>query len=361
MRYKRKLIIVALLLLLVVLLQCIIPGNTRLQAAYDQYIFNPYQSLRNLLFGHVPVSVGDILYLIGGLALLAGIIRCIYFIVRFSTHKQFLGQMLLNSGITLSTLYILFFIGWGGNYYRPSLVSYWQLNTGASNNDSVLLAYDQYLIQRLNELAPAYENQPFRKINQQARRYFHSFTDNSKRMSGLRTKPSIFGYFMQYMGIQGYYNPFTGEAQVNRFLPSFMLPFVVCHEMAHQCGIAAEDDANLLSYSLCVLSPDKVFSYSGYFNIWLYTHNRLRLADSANANKLLLTLNPLSQSHLDTLRAIRRRYRSKVNEYSSTIYDQYLKLHNQKNGIDSYYGVVLSAWAWEERRKVYAVERLALP
>lgn len=361
MRYKRKLIIVTVLLFLVVLLQYLIPGNPRLEDAYNHYIFKPYQSFRNLLFGYVPVSIGDMLYIAGSLILIAVIIRWIYFLFRFSTQKQFLAQSLLNTGITLATLYILFFIGWGGNYYKPSLVSYWQLDAGAKNNDSVLKVYDQYLIDRLNHLAPAYEDMSFRKINQQAQHYYKAYTNNKSRLNGLRTKPSVFGYFMQYLGIQGYYNPFTGEAQVNRFLPSFMLPFVVCHEMAHQNGIAAEDDANLIAYALCVLSPDKDFSYSGYFNIWLYTHNRLRMADSTAANQLITTLNPLSHSQLDTLRAIRRRYRSKMNEYSSAVYDRYLRLHNQKNGIDSYYGVVLSAWAWEEKRKTVQIDKLNIP
>jgi hypothetical protein len=156
---------------------------------------------------------------------------------------------------------------------------------------------------------------------------------------------------MQYMGVQGYYNPWTGEAQVNRFLPPFMLPFVMCHEMAHQSGIAAEDDANLLSYALCTSVPDETFSYSGYFNLWLYTHGRVRMMDSLVAKSIETTINPLTISHRDTLRAIRRKYRSPAGNLSSQFYDGYLRLHNQKGGIDSYAEVALTAWAFEQQRK----------
>ena len=328
---------------------------------YDQYIFRPYQSLRNLLFGALPFSLGDLLYFTGAIFLIAVNIRWIYFLLRFPTHKHFLARSLLNTMITFSVIYLLFFIGWGGNYYKPSLASYWQLTPSTVNNKRLLHSYDQYLINRLNDLAPVYEQQPFKKVNERAQQYYRTFTDSRTRMHGLRTKPSFYGFFMQYLGVQGYYNPFTGEAQVNRFLPSFMLPFVICHEMAHQSGIAAEDDANLLSYALCVTSPDKDFSYSGYFNIWLYTHSRFRKVDSNTADSLYKTLNLVTHGHLDTLRAIRKKYRSELSAYSSAIYDGYLRMHNQKDGIDSYYGVILSAWQWEEQRKKTPVTLLRIP
>ncbi|RYE24015.1 MAG: DUF3810 family protein [Sphingobacteriales bacterium] len=178
----------------------------------------------------------------------------------------------------------------------------------------------------------------------------HIKADSKTKLQGLNTKASIFGYLMQHLAIQGYYNPFTGEAQVNRFLPPFMLPFVVTHEMAHQAGVAAEDDANLLAYAVGVEARDDAFNYSAYFNIWLYTNSRLRAVDSTLANKFKASLNPLSQSHIDTLRAIRRRYRGEISEYSSQLYDEYLKLHNQKDGIMSYNKVSASAWAWEQWR-----------
>ena len=361
MRYKRKLIIVGLLLVLISIVQYLMPDNEGLVEVYSDYVFQPWQWLRNVVFGRIPFSVGDLLYIIAALASLATFIRWAYFIAKFKTQRKFMGYSLLNSLITLSVVYILFFIGWGGNYHKPSLVRYWKLETGHENHDSLLAGYDRFLISRLNELAPLYRAERFRDVNKRAQTYYQTYTDSHSRLRGLKVKPSFFGYFMQYLGIQGYYNPFTGEAQVNRFLPSFMLPFVACHEMAHQYGIAAEDDANLLSYAVCMKSNDTDFSYSGYFNVFLYTHNRLRFQDSTLASALLKTLNPISHDHLDTLRSIRRRYRSEVSNYSSALYDQYLKLHSQANGIDSYFGVVLTSWAWEEKQKIAKDSLLRIP
>ncbi len=51
-----------------------------------------------------------------------------------------------------------------------------------------------------------------------------------------------------YLGFTGYYNPFTGEAQVNTTVPQFLLPNIALHEMGHQIGYAKEDEANFSAY-----------------------------------------------------------------------------------------------------------------
>jgi hypothetical protein len=79
------------------------------------------------------------------------------------------------------------------------------------------------------------------------------------------------------------------------------------------------------------------------------------------ANTFKRALNPITQSHLDTLRAIRRKFDSDVNDYSSFLYDEYLKLHNQKEGIETYDKVSISAWAWERQRDTLEGKIIRLP
>jgi hypothetical protein len=351
MGYRKKLIFLVLLIALVSLLQYMLPGNRAAMHLYSQYVFKPFQTFRNVLLGGLPVSIGDLLYTAGFIVLTVTLIRWGYFLVHIRTHRHYLIHSLMRSGITLGVLYVLFFIGWGGNYYRTSLSDHWRLGAHAvPPHDSMLFAYDRFLINKLNELAPHYRPLRFQEVDRRAQAYFKVYTDSRTRMHGLNAKASIFGYFMQYIGIQGYYNPFTGEAQVNRFQPSFMLPFVVCHELAHQSGIAAEGDANLLSYALCTSVPDTTFLYSGYLNSWLYTNARLYLLDSVRAKTYREELNPQTIAHIDTLFRIRRRYRSEVGVYSRYLYDGYLRLHNQKDGIRSYNRMAYTAWLLEQQR-----------
>jgi hypothetical protein len=351
MGYRRKLFILFFIVLLVALIEISLPGNPGLIHFYDKYLFHPFQGVRNLLFELIPFSVGDILYIFGGLALVFVICKWVLYLVRFRTHRHKLSTSLLRTLIVAGIVYIIFFLGWGGNYYKPSLTEHWQLDRHLIEPDSALISFDRYLIGEMNAYAPGYRPASFREMGRKARTFYLEHTNSSSAFYGIKVKPSIFGFLMQRFAIQGYYNPFTGEAQVNRFLPGFMLPFVICHEMAHQSGIAAEDDANLLSYVVSTAMDDSSFKYSAYFNLWLYTHARLRMKDSSSASLLFQSLNTISMNHLDTLREIRRRYHSDMSDYSGILYDGYLKFHHQKDGIESYNRVAFTAWAWENRKR----------
>jgi hypothetical protein len=80
-------------------------------------------------------------------------------------------------------------------------------------------------------------------------------------------KPSLFSYLGNYFGFQGYYNPFSGEGQVNTTIPRFLEPFVSAHEVAHQLGYAKENEANFVAFIACRSYPNpyvSVFHVSGY-------------------------------------------------------------------------------------------------
>jgi hypothetical protein len=351
LRYRRKAVMLTILLTLVFAIQFIFPHNLALASFYNSYIFRPIQSLRSVVLGAIPFSVGDVLYLLGFFVVVAVIIRWLYLLFHIRTHHHELVHSIINSVISCGFVYLLFFIGWGGNYYKPTLSKFWQLSTPAAPAREALISYDSFLISRLNALAPDYHGQSFKETNKRAKGYYKTLTDSRTRIRGMKSKASLYGHFMQYLEIQGYYNPFTGEAQVNHALPQFMLPFVVCHEMAHQNGIAAEDDANLLAYAICTVAPDSAFAYSAYFNLWLYAHSRLKSTDSLLAKSYFDQLNPITRAQLDTLRMLRKKYRNGLSEYSGQLYDSYLRLHNQKDGIHSYNNVAISAWAWELDRR----------
>ena len=80
MRYKRKLLLLTVLMVLMTLAHYLFPGHPRMVALYNNYLFRPYQSLRNLLFGFIPFSVGDVLYLLAfaGAAYGAGALGLFY-------------------------------------------------------------------------------------------------------------------------------------------------------------------------------------------------------------------------------------------------------------------------------------------
>jgi len=359
-QYKKKLIIIAVIVTLLTFVQFVLPEHSRVVGWYNDYIFRPFQIFRNAIFSLIPFSVGDFLYVIGVILLAGTIVKWVYYAIGIGKYKRQLVTSFIQSIIVTGVVYIIFLLGWGGNYYKSSLSEYWHLPPNDKfSNDTVLISFDKFLIDRLNNTAGSYRDLPFKEIDNRAKDFYERYTSHSSH--AVKVKPSIFGNVMQYMRIQGYYNPFTGEAQVNRNLPSFMLPFVISHEMAHQQGIAREDDANLLAYALGTQTNDVAFQYSSYFNIWLYTHRRLKAKDSVLANYLKGELNTTTLGHIDELIALREKYDSDFSEYSGTIYDGYLKLHHQNEGIRSYNKVWHSAWALEQKRKLEKTERILVP
>lgn len=361
MQYKKKLIWLCAILFLLTVIQLALPYKPGWTIIYADYIFVPYQSARNTLFGWSQLSFGDILYLVGGVTIVILLIKWVYLLLTIRRNGHSLAHSVLNTVIFVASVYLLFLIGWGGNYYKPSLANYWRMDKSEWHDDSTELAYDQFLTNRLNAYAERYQPMHFMQVRKNAMGYYKAYTDCRTRLQGLNIKPSIYGYLMQNLGIQGYYNPITGEAQVNRFLPAFMLPFVVVHEMAHQAGIAAEDDANLLAYTISVRSGNASFCYSAYLNMWLYNHYRLRRRDPELADSMKARLNPMTLQHLDTLRQIRERYRSEFSSYSSSLYDVYLKMLQQKEGIGSYNRSVITAWTWEQEKDSLRLKRLMIP
>lgn len=361
---KRKLLTLVVLVIILFASVSYFPGHLN---EYSHYIFWPLQSFRIKVLGYFPVSIGDIIYIMGGIWALVTLIKWIYFIFHFPIYRD---QFALSAVSTISTLvfvYLFFLLGWGFNYDQVPLREFWSLEDvhavrPASNDtatikqlrmkDSLaLVAFDGFLVDKLNAYAPHYKTLSFHITNERAKAYYRIYTDSKVKQNGLDVKQTLFGYFLERTAVDGYYNPFTGEGQVNTELPGFELPFVICHEMAHQAGIAAEGDANLMAYALGTLANDTSFKYSAYLNIWMYTNHRMYRRDTSVAKAFEEKLNMLTQKHIDTLDQISRKYNNTMTEYTGDIYDSYLKMQAQKDGIRSYGNVVRSAWELEEKRR----------
>lgn len=359
--YKKNLIFLAVAITLLLLFTWIASADGNV-AAYSAYIFQPLQLLRTSITRYIPFCIGDVIYVGWVLSMIYTIIVWLYFLLTLSRNYQRFGISFVKFVTNVCLLCLFFMIGWGGNYYKQPLKEVWRLDENEiAADDSSLIRFDKFLITKMNTYIGGYKDYSFKRMERLSWQQYKQYTDCYNDASGLKVKHTLFGNMMQYIGVQGYFNPFTGEAQVNRNLPDFMLPFVISHEMAHQAGIAAEDDANLVAYALCVKSGDSTFRYSAYFNLWLYTHSRLKMQDSVLANEMKAMVNPVSLAHLDTLRAQRIKYRSIYSRYGANMYDQYLKLNNQEDGIESYQKASLSAWIWEQQNAAAPQGRLRLP
>lgn len=95
-----------------------------------------------------------------------------------------------------------------------------------------------------------------------------------------RPKAMFFSDFMCQQYMQGYYFPFSMEANYNDVMYVMNKPFTMCHELAHLRGYIYEDEANFIGYLACVQSDDIYFQYSGYLCAFSYLENDLYKAMS---------------------------------------------------------------------------------
>ena len=86
-------------------------------------------------------------------------------------------------------------------------------------------------------------------------------------------KPLLFSDFMCQQYMQGYYFPFSMEANYNDVMYLMNKPATLCHELAHLKGYIYEDEANFIGFLACISSEDLVFQYSGYLSVLNYLDN----------------------------------------------------------------------------------------
>ncbi len=90
-----------------------------------------------------------------------------------------------------------------------------------------------------------------------------------------RPKALLSSDFMCQQHMQGYYFPFSMEANYNDVMHILNFPSTMCHELAHLRGYIYEDEANFIGYLACVESEDVFFQYAGYLSVLVYLNNDL--------------------------------------------------------------------------------------
>ena len=332
-----------LLLIVIIIVLHLLPGYW-IEKIYSTHIYPPIAFTLRTLTGWLPFSLGDILY---GFAFIWLLYKMVQFFRQKPTWKKFfLG--LRNLAVKFLWIYLFFLLLWGINYYRYGIG--YQLNIiPESYSTEDLKNTTAQLLLRLNanakKLDSIHYNYPADKIIfQQAAGMYKNV---EKKYTCLHYKHAAIkkmfaGTMGSYCGFLGYYNPFTGEAQVNITAPDFVIPFTTCHEMAHQLGYASESEASFIGYLATKYNNVPVFNYSAYFDLFTYANAELYYRDSVGAKQNMKMLDTLVKKDYAVYRKYLKDYRNPVAPLLTRLYGSYLKAHNQPKGIQSYDEVV--AW-----------------
>src|SRR5688572_24771405 len=352
---KRRYLKVFFFLVLIVFIQIITIDSLWVEKYYSNGFFPIFSAILRIMAGWLPFSIGDVLYLFAGIWLIYKLIR---FIIKL-TRRQVNGKYFRNASIKVlliaTLVYIIFNIFWGLNYNRKG-VGY-QLKLELSKYDSGdLKNIQQLLLDKVNKskqvLINKHESYP--KVKKLFSRAYMCYNQSEQAYPFLHLnypslKPSAFGWLGNYLGFTGYYNPFSGEAQINTTVPRFILPYIACHEIAHQLGYAKEDEASLAGYIAATVSNDTLFHYSAYLDLFLYANRDLFFIDSVAAKQVLKQLIPEVRADIKEYREFLLRYKSAVEPFIHWAYGRYLIANQQPKGMRTYNEVIAGLIAFYKK------------
>ena len=151
-------------------------------------------------------------------------------------------------------------------------------------------------------------------------------------------KPVALSEPWTYTHIAGVYTFFSGEANININFPDYTLPYTAAHEMAHQRGIAREEEANFVAFLVCMESDDAYIKYSAYANAFEYVASSLNGADSDTYKELYV--NRVPQALKNEMREYNKffeKYRENVAAtVAGKVNDTHLKMQGEEAGEKSY-------------------------
>lgn len=328
----------------------------KVEKIYSQGIYPAIGTTFRMITRWIPFSLGDVIYTFVVIFLIVKAVRAgIHIYQKQYTRPRFLN-LLYRAARFILWAYVIFKLIWGLNYDRAGIAHQLNIVKTTYTKEEVTQLTNQ-LIDKVNECRrlikdtvlpkPSFDS-IYREAYQsyQTVSYEFDFLDYTNQS----VKASLFSRIGDYMGFSGYYNPFTGEAQLRTDIPRVLIPYIACHEMAHQLGYASESEANFVGYLAAAASTDPYFRYSVYNDLFSYAQGEeiFMYGQQENGFKDFENVIQYNRSHLDTLvkkdrREIREFFNKRRNRISpaiSGLYDQYLKMNKQSKGVKSYDEVI---------------------
>lgn len=329
-------ILAILLIVQWIFVQAISNSPEFIERYYSNGVYIFISRFFRFIFGWIPFSFGDILYIVFGFIILRAIV------ISIKKRKINLVKILAITSI----VYFCFHLFWGFNYYRQPL----HKTVGITELDystEELNDFTHQLIGKLNHLQiiitlndtlkvkiPLSKNDIYNKVENGYAKLSENYPQFTYKTKS--TKHSIISLPLTYMGFSGYLNPFTGEAQVNSLMPKANYPSTSCHEVAHQLGYAAENEANFIGFLSAISNDDIYFQYSGYYMALRYALNDLYMHDKDKYQIAIESVNEGILKNMKESHEFWQSYQNPFEIYFKRIFNLFLKANKQPEGIKSY-------------------------
>ncbi len=317
--------------------------------------YGRFTSLFSFSFGEKLIFIGLILLALFIATLFYLLISFIIFIFQKKKSKKYTIPGFIKRYFDVFT-WILSFVYLIMNLNCFSLYHCTQFECNYTYTLEELTLLRDHIVNKLNEYALIFERDELGNIiytedmGAQARISMQNLDGTFSRMNGFQVIPKILdsSVLMSQQYMQGYYFPFSMEANINGLMSIGSKPFTMCHELAHTRGYIYEDEANLIGFFACIKSDDVFFQYSGYLSVLNYVNNTFYRSVDIETYKSHVAVSDLVWHDDEFLTEEAWEYvnshalfsTEKVKKAADTFVDTTLKVNGVKEGKLSYNHVV---------------------
>lgn len=316
------------------------------EARYSEQIYQNIRRAISAVTSLVPFSIAELLFYaltIGIPALL--LTRAVQLILRKIDWKRLLktlSSVLLAAAIVLN----LFYATWGLNYFREPLAQRMglELTTRPVDELEAFVLKTAEEAKALRETLREDEDGVFAPLASRQEILIalpEAYASLAKAYSVFEPDPTrakgiLWSRGLSWQGIAGIYIGLTAEPNINADQPPLLLYQAAAHEMAHQTGIASENEAEFTAYLACRSSSDPNVRYSGLMNALILAGNALYRADATRYLAAVEHYGDALWRDLEDYDAYWRAFDGEVRESADKRNDAYLKHNAQQSGILSY-------------------------
>lgn len=329
-----------------------------IENGYSRGIYIGIRYLLDFVQGILPFSC---LYLLIGFL----IFKIITGLKWWITAKKTIAQKFLNTIISILNLagwvIFLFLFLWGFNYGRVDFAKQLGLDLKPLKTEEIkatLNEIEPLLIAARNEIPNHQDSTSFTSAAFPENMKANLLGDLEKQLEKLGYpdvgKPRLrMGYpkgLLRGFGAIGFYNPLTGECNVDPGIHPIDEPYVVAHEYSHAYGFGDEGVCNFLAYLTCLDSKDPFVRYAGIFNYWQYLYYALGRADRKAFNEYYQNLPIAIKTDIQSIDENSEKYPHFFPQsIQRATYDAYLKSQGVKDGFASYSQILMLVKAWKEK------------